>query len=135
MAPIVAIAPHYERPLKQFLKALFPDVYWDKTHMECYNFFQQCKNHFATAGATWPNRVPFAAIFLKDTALFRWQQHQHKKEDETNVPITLEEYKAYFCQSLGESEAFIDKILSTLRKDSQHQLKEVMDWASHLKHL
>ena len=34
------------------------------------------------------NQVPFAFIFLKDTALFRWQQHQHKIEDQTNVPIS-----------------------------------------------
>ena len=75
LAPIPAPAspPHYEGPCERFLKARFPDIYWGKTHLECDNFFQQCKDHFATAGAMGSNQVPFAAIFLKDTALFRWQ--------------------------------------------------------------
>ena len=70
-----AAAPHYEGPRERPLKAWFPDIYWSKTHLECYNFFQQCEDHFATAGTTGSNRVPFAATFLKDTALFRWQQY------------------------------------------------------------
>ena len=68
---IVAAAPHYEGLREWPLKVRFPDIYWGKTHLECYNFFQQYKNHFAITGATDLNRVPFAAIFLKDTALFR----------------------------------------------------------------
>ena len=79
--PIVAAAPYYEGPRERLLKAWFLDIYWDKTHLECYNFFQQCKDYFATASATGSNRVLFAAIFLKDTALFCWQQHKHKIED------------------------------------------------------
>ena len=69
-APVIAAAPHYESPHKRPPKAWFPDIYWDKTHLKCYNFFQQCKDYFANAGATSPNRVPFTAIFLKNTALF-----------------------------------------------------------------
>ena len=57
-----------------------------------------------------PNRVPFAAIFLKNTALFRWQQYQHKVEDQTNVPISWEGFKAFFYQSLGKSKAFVNTI-------------------------
>ena len=87
-APIVATALHYEGPRERLLKARFLDVYWGKTHMECYNFFQQFEEHFAIAGATGPNRVPFAATFLKDTALFRWQQSQRKVKDEINVSTT-----------------------------------------------
>ena len=74
-APVVAAALHYEVLCKRPLKAWFLDIYWDKTHLECYNFFQQCKDHFATAGAMGPNRVSFAPIFLNDTALFQWQQY------------------------------------------------------------
>ena len=70
-APIVATAPHYKSPRKRSLKARFLHMYQGKTYLECYNFFQECKDHFATAGATSSNRVPFAATFLKDTALFR----------------------------------------------------------------
>ena len=51
-------------PRERPLKARFPELYCGKTHMECYNFIQQCEDHFATAGAKRPNRVPFAATFL-----------------------------------------------------------------------
>ena len=72
LAPVVAATPQYEGPRERLLKARFQDIYWSKTHLKCYNFFQQFGDHFAIAGATGPNRVPFAATFLKDTALFRW---------------------------------------------------------------
>ncbi len=45
------------------LKAKTPDVYRGKSHMECYNFCQQCEDHFAICGATRPNRIPFATSF------------------------------------------------------------------------
>ena len=73
LAPVVAAVPHSECPRKRPLKAWFPDIYRGKTYLECYNFFQQCEDHFAIAGATGSNRVSFAATFLKDTALFQWQ--------------------------------------------------------------
>ena len=38
-APVVTAAPHYEGPCERPLKAWFPDIYWCKTHLECYNFF------------------------------------------------------------------------------------------------
>ena len=70
LAPIVAAALHYKVLHERLIKARFLDIYWGKTHLEYYNFFQQYKDHFATSGTTGPNRVPFAAIFLKDTGLF-----------------------------------------------------------------
>ena len=66
-APLLALSlalQQYKDPCKKPLKARFPDIYWDKTHLECYNFFQQWKDHFTTAGAKGQNRVPFAIIFL-----------------------------------------------------------------------
>ena len=39
-APIVTAAPYYESPHKRPLKTRFPNIYYDKTHLECYNFFQ-----------------------------------------------------------------------------------------------
>ena len=96
-------------------------------HLECYNFFQQCEDHIATVGAMGSNQVPFADIFLKDTAVFRWQQNQCKVEDQTNLPISWKGFKALLCQSLGESKAFVNTIWSIIRKNSQHQFKEVMD--------
>ncbi len=70
------------------LKAKTPDVYRGRSHMECYNFCQQCEDHFATCGATGPNRVPFAASFVRDKINFRWQQHKQKLEAESSVPIS-----------------------------------------------
>ena len=46
------------------LKAKTLDVYRNRFYMECYNFCQQCKDYFATYGATGPNRIPLAAFFL-----------------------------------------------------------------------
>ena len=120
LALIVAAVPHYKGSRKRALEAWFPDIYWGKTHLKCYNFFQKCKDHFATTGATGLNRVLFVATFLKNTALFWWQQHQHKIEDQTNIPISWERFKAFFCQSLGKFEAFVDTIWSTIKKDSKH---------------
>ena len=82
-----------------------------------------------------PNRVLFAATFLQDIALFNWQQHQRKLEDQTHVLISWEGFKVFLCQSLSESEAFVDTICSSIRKDSQYQFKKVMGWAAHLEHL
>ena len=67
--------------------------------------------------------------------MFRWQQHPHKIEDQTNVSISWEGFKTFFCQSLGESKVFVNTIWSTIKKDSQHQLEELIDWAAYLEHL
>ena len=134
-APIVAAAPHYKGRREQLLKDRFSDIYQSKTHLEYYNFFQQWKDYFATVGATGPNQVPFTAIFLVDIALFRWQQLQYIIEAKTNVFISWEGFKALFCQNLGKSKAFVDTIWSIIRKNSQHQFKELMDCAAHLNHL
>ena len=48
LASIVAEAP-WEK-----LKARSPDLYREKSHMDCYNFCQQCEDYFATVGATEP---------------------------------------------------------------------------------
>ena len=37
--------------------------------------------------------------------------------------------------NLGESKSFVDSIWRKLKRDSQYQLEEVYDWASHLEHL
>ena len=49
---------------EQPLKARFPDLYYGNSHLNCYRFCQQCEDHFETAGANGPNRVPFATSFL-----------------------------------------------------------------------
>lgn len=74
-APAPQALVFLESPRKRPLKARAPNLYCKKTYMECYNFCRQCEDHFATAGATGLNRIRFAATFLKERALFCWQQH------------------------------------------------------------
>ena len=52
-------------PREQPLKARFSNLYYENSHLDCYRFCQQCKDHFKTAGANGPNQVPFAASFLR----------------------------------------------------------------------
>ena len=103
--------------------------------MECCNFCQQCEDHFATTGAKGPNRIPFVASFLRDRINFCWQQYKRKHEAESTVFITWEEFKIFFCQSLGDSRAFVDSYLAKFKKDFQYQREDVLDWAAHLEHL
>ena len=109
-APVVATAPNYKGPHERPLNVQFPDIYWDKMHLKCYNFFQQCKDHFATTGPTGSNQVPFAAIFLKNMPLFRCQQHHCKIEAQIDVSISWKRFKSFFCQSVSKSKAFINTI-------------------------
>ena len=70
--PALVVAFHYKNPYKRPLKARFANVYQAKTHIKCDNFFQQCKDHFAIAGAMGPNRVLFTTTFLKHIDLLCW---------------------------------------------------------------
>ncbi len=69
-------------------KAKTLDIYHGRSDMECYNFCQQCEDHFATCRATGPNQIPFAASFLRDRINFCWQWHKWKLEAESSVPIS-----------------------------------------------
>ena len=57
------------KPCKQPFKAQFPDLYYSNLHMDCYRFCQQCEDHFKTAGAKGPNRILFAASFLRGSVI------------------------------------------------------------------
>ncbi len=103
--------------------------------MECYNFCQQSEDHFATCGPIGPNRIPFATSFLRDRINFRWQQHKRNLEAESSVPISWDEFKAFLHKALGDSRAFVDSYGTKIRRDSQYQQEEVLDWTAHLKHL
>ena len=118
-----------ERPLK----ARLPDLYYGKSHMECYYFCQQCEDHFDTAGATGPNKTSFAASLLRGRISLRW--HLHKQRVEGAAPLSWVEFKAFLRKNLGDSRAFVDSIWNKVIRDSQYQQEEVQDWASHLKHL
>ena len=67
--------PKAEVPRKRPLKAKVPDVYFGKSHMDCYHFCQQCEDYFKTAGATGSTRTPFATSFLRGKINFRWHQY------------------------------------------------------------
>ena len=75
-------------PREKPLKVISPDVYCGKSHMECYNFCQQCEDHFATAKAKGANHIFFTTSFLHNCINFRWQQYKRKYEAESSVPIT-----------------------------------------------
>ena len=122
-------------PREKPLKARNPDLYFGKSHIDCYNFCQQCEDHFATARATGSNRVPFAATFLRGTISLRWTQYMRHYQGEGVAPITWVEFKAFLRKNLRESRSFVDSIWSKLKRDSQYQLEEVLEWAAHLKHL
>ena len=83
-----AWAPPSDSPYEKLLKAKSSNVYYGKSVIECYNFCQQCEDHFTTAGAKSPNRIPFAAFFLRDYINIYWQQYKRKYEAESTVPIT-----------------------------------------------
>ena len=69
-------------------KAKVPEVYYDKSHMDCYHFCQRCKDHFETAGITRTNRTPFAASFLRGNISVRWMQYKRRHRSEELTPIT-----------------------------------------------
>ena len=125
----------HEGPREGQLKARFPDLYYGKSHMECYHFCQQCEDHFDTAGATGSNRTPFAASFLRGRISFRWHQHKRRSQGEEVGPLSWIEFKAFLRKNLGDSRAFVDATWSRIKRDSQYQQEEVQDWASHLEHL
>ncbi len=107
------------------LKPRYPDLYYGNLHMECYYFCQQCKDYFEIAGSLSHKRIPFAAEFLKDCILNRWQQHKTRKQCNWLALITWDEFKAFLRKSLGEYNAFVGHVWSKLKGDAQYQLEEV----------
>ena len=59
-----APAPQPDGSCEKIFKAQAPDLYCEKTHMECYNFCRKCIDDFTTTVATRLNCVLFAATFL-----------------------------------------------------------------------
>ena len=100
--------------------------------MDCYRFCQQCEDHFETAGASGPNRIPFAALFLRGSVVQCWHQHKRRSEE---VQMTWAEFKDFLRKNLGDDRAFANSICSKFRWDTQYQAESVLDWAAHLEHL
>ena len=99
-------------------KAKVSEVYYGKSHMDCYHFCQQCKDHFETAGATGTNRTLFAAFFLCGNISVRWTQYKRRYQGKELTPITWTKFKAFLQKILGESKSFVDSIWRKLKKDS-----------------
>ena len=64
-----------------------------------------------------------------------WKQFKHCNRGEELTPITWTEFKAFLRKNLGEYKSSVDSIWRKLKRDSQSQLEEIYNWASHLKHL
>ena len=124
---LVPLAEPRENVSDKPLNARNPDLYYGNSHMECYHFCLQYKDHFETAGAKGHERIPFAAFFLKNRILHRWQQHKTRTERNRTAFMSWEEFKAFLRQSLGESDAFVGNVWTKMRSDSQHQLEKVQD--------
>ena len=126
-APAPAPAPIVAEAYRKKLKARFPDVYRGKSHIDCYNFCQQYEDYFATAGATGPTWILFAASFLRNRISFRWQKYKRRYDAKTLVPVIWDEFKAFLRRSLDDSQAFVDTYWGKLKRDSQHQQEEFLD--------
>ncbi len=93
---------------REKLKVITPNIYHSRFYMEYYNFCQQCEDHFATAGATRPNQIPFATSFLWHRINICWQQYKQKLKRESLFPISWDKFKAFLHKALGDSQAFVD---------------------------
>ena len=118
---------------EQPLKARFPNLYYGYFYLNCYRFCQQYEDHFETVEANGPNRISFAASFLRGAMAQRW--HQHKRYSTEKAPITWAEFKSFLWTNLGNNQAFANSICSKFKRDFQYQAKSVFDWTAHLKHL
>ena len=65
-------------PWERLLKARTPEIYSEKSHMDCYHFCQQCEDYFKTSGATGMNCTSCAATFFHGSISFRWAQHKRR---------------------------------------------------------
>ena len=64
----------------------------------------------------------------------RCTQYKNRHQGKELIPISWTEFKAFLQKNLGESKSFVDSIWKKLKRDSQYQLEEVYDWASHFQH-
>ena len=106
--PAPALASIVAKVPQEKLMACFPDIYHGKSYIDCYNFCQQCKDYFATAKAMRLIRIFFAASFFRDQISFYWQQYKRKQDTDSAISVMWDKFKAFFCYSLGDSQAFMD---------------------------
>ena len=120
-------------PREQLLKTRFSDLYYGNLHMDCYRFCQQREDHFETPGAKGPNRILFAASFLRGSVTQQWLQHKRRRGGA--LPMTCVEFKDFLRKNLGDSRVFVYSIWKKVKRDSQYQDESVQDWAAHLEYL
>lgn len=68
VATLLALAKLKEQPLK----AWFSNLYFGKSLIDWYQFYQKCKNYFHTARNNGDNHIPFMASFLYDDVSTCW---------------------------------------------------------------
>ena len=95
---------------RQTFKAKVPEVSYDKSHMDYYQFCQQCEDHFKIAGATGFNWTLFTASFLCGNISVHWAQFKRRNRGEELILITWTEFKAFLRKNLRESKSFVDSI-------------------------
>ena len=105
-------SPVLVEPEEQPLKARFSDLYFGKSHLDCYRFCQQCKDYFDIARANGENYTPFAASFFSDGISTRWTKYKHQQAQEKGPDIIIlwEKSKAFFCENCGNSMTFVKNI-------------------------
>ncbi len=113
-APDVEVRDNTDRPQK----SRNPDLYYVNSHIQCYYFYQQYKDHFEVAGSLSHKCESFTAGFLKDRILNRWQQHKTRMQCNWLASMIWDEFKAFLRKSLGESNAFVGHVWSKLRGDA-----------------
>lgn len=105
-----APAPAPFEPCERLLKARFPELYFDNSHTDCYNFCQQYEDYFETARATGINRVSFTASFLRGRMPQRWLQHKRRLLALSSDPPTWKQLKGFLQKNFGDSRVFVDNI-------------------------
>ena len=59
------------KPQEQLFKVKSPETYSEKSHIDCYHFWQQCEDHFETSDNIKMNCTLFAASFICGTISLR----------------------------------------------------------------
>ena len=77
------------------LKTRFPDLYTEKSQMDCFHFCQQCEDHFETARATGTKLTSFASFFLSVPINQRWTQYKKRHQAEKKLSNQAIKYKFF----------------------------------------
>lgn len=86
---------------ERLLKARLPDLYYGKSHMECYHFWQQWEDHFNIASATCLNRRPFASSFLWGRISFCWHQYKRRNQGEGGTLLSWPAFQLFYERILA----------------------------------